>query len=379
MRIGLVWSRSHALLANLLIVALVKDSRSFLHSHHVLKGSSAHLHKRSQVLLVAGTTRSSISVQEFLTDDLSEEIAKEVSSSVVVPSPVIKYVVEQALRHLSSDLSVSTMESLQQLLRAAKTTSRYDDVNDVKEIHALADTIAMELNPNIDIPVLNEDQELLVLQQIMRMVLSAVASNKKDQHQRALIQTSVDLMGSPQDQDKLVKTIHAKCNLPFVDDTQQEKVIRMAVEASAGVVSSILPPDLVQVLRRESPNGIVKMKEYVVTAINSKVDIVGLSKEQQRMLVEKLVDILIDEYLADGTDTEYVLLGNTDIDEQEEYWLVTKARLQREQTLSRLRFEREQKNLALQLETVQQRIQSVRQKRPFFRRIVGRILRWRPK
>jgi hypothetical protein len=147
------------------------------------------------------------------------------------------------------------------------------------------------------------------------------------------------------------------------------------VEASTGVVSNILPPDLVEVLRCESPDGIVKMKEYVVAAINKEVDIIGLSKEQQSQLVEKLVDVLIDEYVA-GTEAEYVLLGN-DIDKQEDYLLATKARLQREQTLSRLRCEREKKNLALRLEIVEQRIKFVRQRRPFFRRIFRGIGRRR--
>ena len=360
---------------SLVLVLFVEESSAFVQHSLLLRDqlttNNAHFSHRGSCL-VAKARSESLAAQEYMTDDLADEIAREVASSKqlrmpFVPSPVVKYALKQATRHFSSDLSVTTMDRLRQVLRAAKTKSWYDDV-DKQELNALADQIAVEISPRVDMPMLDEEQELLVLQQVMRVFLLTIATNKKDK-QKFMLDTTLTLMrSSEEDQDRLVKSISAQIDIPLVDEKQKEAFITKAVEASARLVKDVLPDEMGDVLRQESPDGIDKVKQYVTAAVNDKVILVGLSGEQQSLVVEKMVDMFVDQYV-DGTEAEYVLIGN-DIDKQEAFLMEKRNRLVREQYLSQLRYEREKINLALHLEKIDQRLKSVRRSRSLLRRFV---------
>jgi hypothetical protein len=312
-------------------------------------------------------------VEQVFSDDFIEQLAVDVTHAVnlpFVPSPVVAYILKQSVSKMSTDLTKDTMERLQEVLQTEATSSTIDDLSK-GELDSLADQIAKELNSSIDVPMLDEDQELLVLHQIMRVVFSVIATNDKEK-QKAFVKTNIaasrDLLSSPETRKTLVSAINKAVDVPILDETQESTIIGAAVEASAGVLQSLLPPDMIETLKGESPESIGKMKEYVITKANAKLDLAGLNKEQERMLIEAMVNILIDAYM-DDTEAEFLLMT---ADEQRVKLEERKDTLERKKTFSQRRYEREQANLAIQIERVEVRLKVLRRSRSWLARLFRR-------
>eukprot|EP00545_Synedropsis_sp_CCMP1620_P012093 CAMPEP_0119014742 /NCGR_PEP_ID=MMETSP1176-20130426/10341_1 /TAXON_ID=265551 /ORGANISM="Synedropsis recta cf, Strain CCMP1620" /LENGTH=346 /DNA_ID=CAMNT_0006967979 /DNA_START=39 /DNA_END=1079 /DNA_ORIENTATION=- len=318
-------------------------------------------------------TLSATPMQEVFSDEFTEQIAADVTRAVnlpFVPSPVVAYILKQSIRKISTDLSKDTMERLQEVLQTEATSSTLDDLSK-DEINSLADQVAKELNLSIDAPMLDEEQEFLVLQQIMRVVFSVITTNDKEKH-KAFIKTNIsaskDLLSSPESRKTLVAAINKAVDVPILDETQEATLIGAAVEASSDLVRSLLPPDLIETLKGETPESIGKMKEYVIASANEKLDIAGLSEDQERMLLEAMVSILIDTYV-DNTEAEFLLMTP---DEQKVKLKEMKETLERKKDLSQRRYEREQSNLAVQIERIDLRIKVLRRSRSWLARLFRR-------
>ena len=306
-------------------------------------------------------------------EELSATIAEEVQKRVelpFVPEPIVLFVMSQAIQNLSSDLSPGTLEKIQEALQAESTESTYDDMPD-EERNALADQVAAELNAKIDVPMFDEEQELQVLQQVMRVVLQVMTTSDVEARGAMLqtqLQLSRDILGSDESRAKLVKAINAAVDVPILGESEEEAILTTAVNMCAETLQTLLPPDLIETLKGESPDGLLRMKEYLIVRVNERVDIAGLSEEQEQVLVEKMVDILIDTYV-DDTEAEFLLLTK---EEQQATLEEREAVLTREIELSTKRYEREQQNLAAQLARIQLRLQAYGGKRSrlssFFRR-----------
>jgi len=303
---------------------------------------------------------ASSSLQHVFTEELSAAIAEEVQKRVeipFVPQPIVLFVMTQAIQNLSSDLSEDTLQKIQEMLEAESTESTYDDTPK-EERDALADQVARELNAKIDVPMFDEVQELEVLKQIMRVVLQVMTTTDVEVR-NAMMQTQLevgrDILGGDESRAKLVQAINAAVDVPILGESEEEAILTTAVGMCAELLQTLLPPDLIETLKGESPEGLLRMKEYLITTVNAKVDLVGLSEEQEQVLVEKMVEILIDTYV-DDTEAEFLLLTK----EEQQSTLEEKATsLNREMESSTRRYQREQQNLAAQLERIQLRLQSV--------------------
>lgn len=311
---------------------------------------------RTTCLSAAATTESQLA--NVFTKELSAALAEEVQKRVelpFVPEPVVLFVMTQAIQRLSVDLSPSTLQQVQELLDAEDTESKYDDLPE-EERNALADQVAAELNTKIDVPMFDEEQELQALQQIMRVVFEVLTTTDVEARS-AMVQTQLqvsrDLLGSDESRAQLVKSINAAVDIPILGEAEEEAILTTAVGMCADTLQALLPPDLIESLKGESPEGLVRMKEYLITTVNERVNLAGLSEEQEQVLIESMVDILIDTYV-DDTDAEFLLLTK----EEQQATLEERAdKLSRELELSTRRYEREQQNLAAQYERIQSRLE----------------------
>lgn len=307
---------------------------------------------------------------EYFAEQIARDVEKSLDVPFFIPTPVVTYLVEQAVRRLSTDLSPETKEQLQELAQAAATPSKNDDFLQ-HEIDQLADRIAKDINPKVDVPVLDEKQEYVLLQQILRVALQSMTSENKINWD-ANIQASREILGGPESRLALAKSIDTKIDFPLpLDDAQRLALISTALDGSADLLTKLLPPELLESLKGESPEGILKMKEYLIDAVNVKVDLVGINEEQERQLIETMVNLLIDEYI-DDTEAENLLLTQ----EEQQAWLEEKKlALEREKTFSQRRFEREQVSLDRKLDRIEARLKEMRRSRSFLRRLLGFLRR----
>ena len=152
-------------------------------------------------------------------------------------------------------------------------------------------------------------------------------------------------------------------------------LIGAAVDACADLLTKLLPPELLETLKGESPEGLLKMKEYLIDTVNDKVDLMGINEEQERQLIETMVNLLIDEYI-DDTEAEFLLLTQ---DEQQEKLEAKKLELEREKTFSQRWFEQEQVLLDRKMERIEDCLKQIQRDKSALRRFTGflrRIKNW---
>lgn len=321
-------------------------------------------------LIAARSATKNKNADGIFDDYFAEQIAKDVRKSIdfPIPSPVLTYLVEQVILRLSTDLSRDTKVQLQELAQAAATRSKNDDFLE-DDINRLADRIAKDINPKIDVPVLDEDQEYLLLQQISRIALQSMSSENKFKWVNDNLQVSRSLLGGPESRLALAKSIDAKIDFPLpLDQGQRLALISKALDSSADMMTKLLPPDMLESLKGESPEGLLKMKEYLIDAVNEKIDLMGVNEEQERKLIETMINLLIDEYV-DDTDAEFLLLTQ---EEQQARLEEKKQGLEREKAFSQRRYEREQSNIDRKLERIKARIKSIRREKSLLRRLLRR-------
>jgi len=293
-------------------------------------------------------------------EEFSDAIAEEVQKKVrfpFVPGPLVTYILSQAIQNMSSDLSPETMKRVLELAQTEASESVFDDLPK-EDLDSLADQVAKELNPKIDVPMLDETQEYEVLRQIMRVVFSSITTSDADFRTKQIntqLQVSQDLLSSEESRAKLVEAINAAVDIPIFDETQEQSLLIAAVASCAQTLQALLPPELIETLKGESPDGIAKMKEYLIATVNERVDLAGLSEEQERTLIETTVEILIDAYV-DETEAKLLLLTK---DEQREELMQRQALLEYERELSQRKYEREQQNLRAKLERINERLEQL--------------------
>lgn len=338
-------------------------------SGYYVPHSLTRLQNRQEQQSLIKLNTVSVSFSDDTTRRMSELVAQKVNLPYL-PSPVVSFLLSQALERLSTELSQETMIRFKVLIDSANSPSTYDNL-DINGINELADEIAKEISPKIDAPILNKDQELLILQQIMRIVLKELATSDKAKRKDVIntnLALSKDLLGSTASRGQLTKALANSITIPLLDEEQKLKVIGILVDSSAELIEAMLPADLINSLKGESPEGILRMKKFVVITLQGRIIIPGISKEQQLEIVEKLVDVIINHYV-EGTDAEFLLLT---VAEQKERLVEQERMLNEELVQSQERYEREQTNLKAQLTRVKRQLKEINRSSSLFRRIFRR-------
>lgn len=316
----------------------------------------------TQAFVVQQTTRNlSSSVEDLLTEEFAAQHAEQVQETVkfpLIPDPIVLYVLTQAIENLSEEVSADTLQKLQEMMGAEGTATEYDDMSP-DDRNALADQIASELNTKIDVPMFTEEQELEVLQQIMRVALQVMTTSDAELREAAVdaqVDFSRNLLQSKESRKQLVQTLNQAVDIPILDESQEETILQAAVNHVADTLESLLPPQFLETLRGASPNGIAETKSFLVDTVTEKVTVVGLSKEQEHAMIETLVDILLDTYV-DETEAEFLVLTK---EQQEEEMLERMRLLERELELSQRRHEREQIAIKAKMDRLKARLDGAR-------------------
>lgn len=309
----------------------------------------------------AATSRSSSStpeIEEIFSKDLASELASEIESRIslpFIPGPALLYVLSEAIQRVSSDLSIELVQRIKEVLAASVTPTDYDDFSP-DNLTDLAQQVAQELNGRMDAPILDEEQELLVLTEIFKVVfdyLSVSDAAKRRLFIESEIKFSKDLFGSEKSRRCLVQNINEAIDIPLLNENQEEGLLLKAVETCAEALQELLPPELIQTLKGEQPESMLAMKTWLVEKVNNRVDLVGFNEEQEETLIRTVVGMLLDQYV-DGTEMEFLVLSP---EEQQEKLKEKYNLIEREIILSKQRFDREQQNLRARLDRLKTRLQ----------------------
>ena len=309
---------------------------------------------------------SILSAQVLLAKDLEKEM-----DIPMIPKPIVSYLMAQVVEKLATALSADSIKRLQELQRTRTTRSKMDDLP-VSELEALADQMATELASKVDTPMLDDATELLVLQQMLRVLVKRLGSTDENDKERAVLlaatglRTSRDLLQDGSSREGLVKKLAAGIDIPLLDKDQEIQLVRVAVDACASTLEKVLPPGLLEALQGESQETIDKMKLYTVENVNRLLDIPGLSDEQQREILESLVNIVVDYYLG-GVDSDGNAV-NKSPKEQLRLLREKRDRIALEEELCERRYAREKVNLRLERKRIKQSIRETKRKMGFFRR-----------
>jgi hypothetical protein len=88
---------------------------------------------------------------------------------------------------------------------------------------------------------------------------------------------SRDILGTKESRASLVKAINQAVNLPILGETAEAALLQSAVEMCAETLQALLPPELIETIKGESPDGLLRMKKYLIAQVNKRVDLAGLS------------------------------------------------------------------------------------------------------
>ena len=368
-------------------LATVRDdplSRSSI-TDMALTGACVPIHRSMLVRKLAASSRSSDAnginptspasatlLKSILLDQSIEDISDRISFRIVlpfyVPQPIISAATTLAVQQLTTDvLSSELLERIGEVAAASASSSASateliygdgdDGIADDEELENLSGQIATELNAQIDLPVLDEDQELVIFKAIARSlmaVLTAPDEIEADPKQMVdmVVETTQELLEGKEGRRKLAEALNARLDFPMLNEEGEKDLLERALDACSDRLAEVLPRELVEALKGENCDGLENTKEFVVASLNRKVDIIGLTEDQEQELIKMLVDFVVDIAIGD-TEVELLLMNPEErITALEERKVV----LTRQLEISKKRHEAEKANLMAQIRRIERRI-----------------------
>jgi len=312
-------------------------------------------------------------LKSILLDQSIEDISDRISFRIVlpfyVPQPIISAATTLAVQQLTTDvLSSELLERIGEVAAASASSSASatelidgdgddDGIADDEELENLSGQIATELNAQIDLPVLDEDQELVIFKAIARSlmaVLTAPDEIEADPKQMVdmVVETTQELLEGKEGRRKLAEALNARLNFPVLNEEGEQDLLERALDACSDRLAEVLPRELVEALKGENCDGLENTKEFVVASLNRKVDIIGLTEDQEQELIKMLVDFVVDIAIGD-TEVELLLMNP---EERITAWEERKVVLTRQLEISKKRHEAEKANLMAQIRRIERRI-----------------------
>ena len=313
-------------------------------------------------------------LQSILLDQSIEDISDQTSSRIVlpfyVPQPIISAATTLAVQQLRADvLSSDLPERIGEVAVASSSSTRAsateliddddgdDGVPDNEEVDCIFEQIAIELNAQINLPVLDEKQELVIFQSIggaLMAVLTTpdeIAADPKHAVDLA-VETAQELLERKEGRDKLAQVLNTKLDFPILNEEAEQDLLERALDACADRLLQVLPSEMIDALRGESSyEGLEKAKAFIVASINRKVDVIGLTEDQEAQLIATLVDMVVDLVIGD-TELELLLMNPEErigaLQERE-------VALRRQLEIAKKRHEAELTNLEAQIRRIEDR------------------------
>ncbi|KAL3904754.1 MAG: hypothetical protein SGARI_004777, partial [Bacillariaceae sp.] len=281
----------------------------------------------------------------LLTHEACEDIAQEVTDRLelpfVCPRPIVYFATYSVVNAIATQVSPDVMQQIGDAVNLKESGDGVDE----ELLERISHRLATELNRQIDIPVLDEEQEQIILVKAAKGIIDALAmSSDSIQVDPVLladqsIETIQTLLGNEQGRRKMAKMLNSKIDFPFLDDKAEEDLLTQALEGCAEQLAEIMPLGLVEVLQGQHGCGedLQQTKAFLVEKLNQRVDMVGLSEKQEAWLLDNFVDVVVD-VLLEGTEAQLLLMSPAEqLEELEERRVV----LNHDLKLCRRRYEQE--------------------------------------
>lgn len=290
--------------------------------------------------------------EELFKQETIDEIAAEVAGRVsvpFVPRTVVEFATAHVIHQMASDLSPKLLNQIRTILVSESSSGSVDDVS-AKQLDSISEAVVTELNGKLDLPFLDEEQERDLLFKITRNILHVTTTSKSEFAEKAInasVKTGRQLLNDDS-RAALVKHINESVDIPFLSETQEQQLLKSALDSYAGTLSTLLPDGLEKHLKGESPAGLKNMKKQLINRLNKNINIPGLSETQERWLIAKLIDTIIDS-MVDGTDAEFLLMSPK---QKRRELNDRRALLRRDLKLEKAAHERRRQNIGTKLERI---------------------------
>ena len=298
-------------------------------------------------------------------DDISERIASRLVLPIAVPRPVVSAATRLIVRAMATELSPDLVERVSVAVALASSAFQEEATGGEAqeaasaELEGLAAEVAEELGDSVSLPVLDEGQEVAVLRAVSGAALLMLASPdeilvRPKAFVDLTVETAQELLGGASGRTRLARALNARVDLPFLDEEAEQRLLERALEDCADRLSEMLPSALIDVLRGEATEGLEEAKQYVTDTINDRIDVAGLSEDQEGWIIRNVVDIVVDLVLGD-TETELLIMDEL---EKRVALLERRDALRWRMERDRRRFDAEQAAMEAQIKRIEDRLQS---------------------
>jgi hypothetical protein len=298
-------------------------------------------------------------------DDISERIASRLVLPIAVPQPVVSAATRLIVRAMATELSPDLVERVSVAVALASSAFQEEATGGEAqeaasaELEGLAAEVAEELGDSVSLPVLDEGQEVAVLRAVSGAALLMLASPdeilvRPKAFVDLTVETAQELLGGASGRTRLARALNARVDLPFLDEEAEQRLLERALEDCADRLSEMLPSALIDVLRGEATEGLEEAKQYVTDTINDRIDVAGLSEDQEGWIIRNVVDIVVDLVLGD-TETELLIMDEL---EKRVALLERRDALRWRMERDRRRFDAEQAAMEAQIKRIEDRLQA---------------------
>lgn len=338
--------------------------------HHDILHSKAHLDRRAPLMV----DKSVEAVNDLVEDrDLSTSVfhketisllAGEVQKSVWVPGVppmVINFLMSKIVEVMADKMSFETTVELNSMLSGGYSAG--SDVKATKfEIDALAEKISAEIGPEINVPMVSEEDEEKAIKSILVSILSrrAISGAQKRRDTVKFIIKGGKAVLHEEGRNELVKELNEKVDVPFMNEEAEQKMLKKAVDSTAKLIEDNVPPSLLQImdgLELEDSKGYAEMRDTISERLE-KVDLPGgfdlVPEPAKKWVIGKVVDALLESTIGD-TQNEMATLTS-----EGRLAKLKRRREMCEQSLkvNEVRYQQEQDKLRKRIANIDKRIEA---------------------
>lgn len=261
------------------VVALRLGLRRPLTDHQVIRiPKKGRLFTTS--LMLAGYAASTSSVASCLdkrsdselTDEAVELVTQQVMDMVVfpfIPSAFQEFFVSRLVRMIITQCGADISRRICEFVETA------EDSFDAAGLEGLVDEIVLQIAPQVDLPLLSDEQKKECLRAVVKcvvayeapgataMLLGAEAADMSTATLRSSIHASAILLEGSQ-REEVVKAVEERLPvLPMVEKEMQHRAIQWAVGAVGNVMQAVIPAQVAQVLVSFNDDELTLFKEHL--------------------------------------------------------------------------------------------------------------------
>jgi hypothetical protein len=222
---------------------------------------------------------------------IAREVQKHVTLSVPIPSLIIDCILNQIIDKLTKDLSNDLLLQLRAILEAESTITEYDDVdlsNIHTLAHDIAVELNGKMDAPL-LNDAQELEVLEGMMNVILTILTTSEAEEKELRIQSSLNTTRSLLGNDESRRKLANMINDAVDVPVLNEQDERIMLLSAVNSCADALQRLLPPELVASLQGNMTTaaGLAELKLHLVKRLCTLVDLSPFMPRQHEEILAK--------------------------------------------------------------------------------------------